>query len=354
MSHKLTATGLVVEYNPFHNGHIHHINESLKITDNDVLIAVMSPHFVQRGEPAFIDKWSRTQAALKHGVDIVIELPTYYALQSADFFASAATSLLSLMQIQDLVYGVESLDLKEPEFDLNHHQTGASYAASFIHDDASPNNNLALAYERALKNTPIQTHRIQRTNAYTSLDIDESIASASAIRHAHMNQVNTDHTSPMSFDVTYSLSEYEPFIKYAIATHSEDELKEFLLVDEGIEYLLKKHYTKPLEQFIDACISKRYTRARIQRTLMNILLGNRKDQPASLDQVRVLGFSPLGQKYLRQCKNDAVPVTTSFKQYINKDMEYTTTQIYSLPKSQSVQEHNLKQEVGQLIRKQVV
>ena len=76
MENKLKAIGIVVEYNPFHNGHIYHITKTKKIAKGDVLIAVMSPNFVQRGEPAFIDKWERTKVALEHGVDLVIEIPT--------------------------------------------------------------------------------------------------------------------------------------------------------------------------------------------------------------------------------------------------------------------------------------
>lgn len=351
MIKKLTATGLVVEYNPFHNGHIHHIQETQKITDNDVLIAIMSPHFVQRGEPAFIDKWSRTKAALDKGIDIVIELPTYYALQSADYFASAAIQLLSLMKVSDLVYGVENLDLVVPTFNKEAFESGASYAASFEHDLASPNNNLALAYEKAIANSEIRTHRIQRTNSYNSLEIDTKIASASAIRNAHKEGHTTQHTSPMTFKTTFDLSEYESIIKYAIASQSTDELKNYLLVDEGIEHLLKKHFHKPLDDFINACTSSRYTHSRITRTLMNIILKNRKDTPASLEQVRILGFTNKGQEYLKQCKKDDVPMTPSFRNYVNKDLELLATTVYSLVKDQMIQDQLRQNEISNLIRK---
>ena len=92
----MNVCGIVVEYNPFHNGHIHHIHQARKQSGCNLLIAVMSPHFVQRGEPAIADKWSRARTALHHGVDLVLELPTIHAVQSAQFFASAAIDILAL------------------------------------------------------------------------------------------------------------------------------------------------------------------------------------------------------------------------------------------------------------------
>lgn len=350
MLNKLIATGIVVEYNPFHNGHIHHINKSKELTSCDVLIAVMSPHFVQRGQPSFIDKWSRTQSALEHGVDIVIELPSYYALQSADYFAKAAITLLSHMEIDHLVYGVEDLNTQASTYIEKDHQAGKSYAASFDTDQTSPNNILAHAYEKQVRSTSIQTHRIQRTNDYLGLDMSQTIASATAIRNAHLNKQATEHTSPMHFHSTHTLSEYESLISYALISQDAQTLAQYLLVDEGIENLFKKHQDKPLEELIEACISKRYTRSRIQRTLLNILLGHRKDHPASLKQVRILGFSPKGQTYLNQIKKEEAVMTPSFKNYINKDLEYRATQIYGLIKDPSTQNQLLKDEVSKLIK----
>ena len=86
--------GLIVEYNPFHNGHIYHIQKAQSLDQFDYTIAVMSSSFVQRGEPAIIDKWKRSQIAIEYGVDLVIELPFVYACQSADYFAKGAMNYL--------------------------------------------------------------------------------------------------------------------------------------------------------------------------------------------------------------------------------------------------------------------
>lgn len=98
---KMHAVGLVTEYNPFHNGHIYHIEQAKKITNADVVIAVMSGNFTQRGEPSILDKWQRTRAALKNGVDLVVELPIFMAVQPSHRFAAGALQLLNESPIKE-------------------------------------------------------------------------------------------------------------------------------------------------------------------------------------------------------------------------------------------------------------
>ena len=95
--------GIISEYNPFHNGHLYHLTESKKLTHSDYSIAVMSGNFTQRGEPAFISKWSRTKMAIENGVDLVIELPTIYAISSAENFAYGAVKILDSLEIVDYI-----------------------------------------------------------------------------------------------------------------------------------------------------------------------------------------------------------------------------------------------------------
>ena len=104
----MKATGLIVEYNPFHNGHLYHLKQSLKQSQGDVLIVVMSGHFTQRGEPAVINKWERTKMALANGADLVIELPYVFSCQHADLFAKGAVSILTQIHANDLIFGSES------------------------------------------------------------------------------------------------------------------------------------------------------------------------------------------------------------------------------------------------------
>ena len=99
--------GLIVEYNPFHNGHIYHIQKAKSLAQFDYTIAIMSSSFVQRGEPAIIDKWKRSQLAIEFGVDLVIELPFVYTCQSADYFAKGAIDLLAAIGVTDICFGSE-------------------------------------------------------------------------------------------------------------------------------------------------------------------------------------------------------------------------------------------------------
>lgn len=118
----MKAVGLVTEYNPFHNGHIYHIEAAKAATGADVVVAVMSGNFVQRGEPALMDKWHRAQLALSHGVDLVIELPTFFAVQPSHLFADGAIQLLTALNVKQVVFGSEHADV---DFYLwhNRHQT---------------------------------------------------------------------------------------------------------------------------------------------------------------------------------------------------------------------------------------
>ena len=108
----MKVCGIIAEYNPFHNGHAYHIQKTKEITGSDAIVAVMSGNFVQRGAPALMDKWTRTKMALQNGVDLVIELPTYYATSSAEYFAQGSVALLDSLGIVDnLSFGSKTTDL---------------------------------------------------------------------------------------------------------------------------------------------------------------------------------------------------------------------------------------------------
>lgn len=103
----MKATGIVVEYNPFHNGHQLHLNKARELTKADVVIAVMSGSFVQRGEPAILPKWERTKMALAAGVDMVVELPVSFATQHATIFAEESVRILDALHVDALFFGSE-------------------------------------------------------------------------------------------------------------------------------------------------------------------------------------------------------------------------------------------------------
>ena len=107
----MKIAGIITEYNPLHNGHLYHIQKTRELTNCDLLICVMSGHFVQRGEPTIINKWIRTETALNSGIDLVLELPYPFVVQSAKHFADAAIRILELVGCSDVVFGSESNDI---------------------------------------------------------------------------------------------------------------------------------------------------------------------------------------------------------------------------------------------------
>lgn len=347
MKTQLKATGIVVEYNPFHNGHRYHIEKTRELTQCDVLIAVMSPHFVQRGEPALLDKWVRTQAALEYGVDIVVELPTHLALQSAEVFAKSSVKLLGMMSVNSLVYGSESLDIpKTHNIDKVMLSEGYSYAKSKNAHSLQSNQILGAYYEEAASQYSIKTQRILRTNAYHSLDLNDQIASASAIRKGYNQNLSIHHTTPLNIHAypTYHIESLYPFIRHEIIKEKES-LASYLMVDEGIENLFLKlaRTQTTYEDFIKNATSRRYTTSRIRRTLMHILLKTpRNIEP--IHEVRVLGFNDVGKAYLHQIKNTA-SFTTSFKNYQFKDLEEKATTLYGIIQPKEM-DHLLRKESG--------
>ena len=367
----MIATGIVVEYNPLHNGHIYHIQRSREITNCDVLVAVMSGNFVQRGEPALIDKWDRTNAALDHGVDLVLELPFIYCNQSAKQFAQAAIKILDLAQVKHIVFGSESNNMDElqeiAEMSINPDNLkealrsgmGFPKAYGLMAGEYYPNDILGIAYLKALKDTNIIAHTIQRTVHYHDTNLTNKIASAKAIREGISLGNDISPFTPMIIDPdqTHHLSLYYPYIKTLLLTLDKTYLKSLFLFNEGIEnHLIKQaSLTNDYEQFINNAVTRRYSRARIQRTLIALICHIKKqdvlDLPA-LDTIRVLGFNDQGQKYLKLLKKQEVNIATRFNQIPKpyRKMEHKATIVYH-----SLTHHNeeaiQKEVTGPIIKK---
>ncbi len=371
----MIITGLITEYNPFHKGHLHHIQEARRLTQCDVLIIVMSGHFTQRGEPTIVDKWKRTEAALNNGVDIVIELPFIATVQDASRFANHAVNLLNIAGCTHIVFGSESNDLEfmqeiaDIAINVDHLKeslkTGMSYpmAYNLIHGPFHPNDILGIAYLKAMKNTKITPLCIQRTNSYHSEDIEENIASASAIRKALLNHQDIKDQSPMK-DVLLSselntLSNYYSYLRLKLLTSPKNILKEIFLMSEGLENHLinqAKQY-EYFDEFMSAAITKRYTRARIQRTLSHLLVHTTKNevkQLAPINTIRLLGFNQTGQSYLKTLDKEEVKIASRFNQVHEKlrQLEYRATLTYTFGLSEKERVRLLQRELeGPLIIK---
>lgn len=208
----MKAVGLVTEYNPFHNGHLYHLNKAMELTGADISVAVMSGDFVQRGEPAVLDKYTRTSMALNSGVNLVVELPVNYAVSSAESFAAGALKVLDYIKADSIAFGSESGNIErlsklahilcDNEDTLykeisKYTANGISYAAArqkvveklTDKDTAamltSSNNILAVEYLKAIikNNYAIKPYTVQRHgDAYNDTDIRSEYASATALR----------------------------------------------------------------------------------------------------------------------------------------------------------------------------
>lgn len=334
--------GIVAEYNPFHKGHLYHLKQAQALIKPDVTIVVMSGSFVQRGEVAIVDKWIRSQIAVECGVDLVVELPTVYALESADYFAKSSIELLHLLGVTDIIFGSETANMDQFIEIAKTIQTNSDSYNRLVKDamqkglrypDAcnqalstlmnqevkTPNDLLGLAYTKEVitNNYPIHLHAIKRTSHYHSETI-ETFASATALRKALKE--NKDVSNQLPGYIYYKdkalldSNAFFPYLKYNILMN--DQLANIHLVDEGIENLLKEtiNKTQNINELISLLSSKRYTRSRIARMLAHILLNNSKEevlQAMHFSQIRPLAFSQDGANYLRQIKKSCpLPITT--------------------------------------------
>lgn len=348
----MKTCGIVVEYNPFHNGHIHHINQTRQITQCDLLIAVMSPNFVQRGEPAIIDKWQRTRLALEHGVDLVVELPFIYATQSAQPFAMGAMHLLNLMGCDAFCFGSESHDLQElirlSQFEKIELDKKKAPVQSYeqMYGTLYANDILGINYLKYSKNmTP---YCIKRTNHYFDEQLEEHISSATSIRKAIQGHQDISKATPAKIENPVFLEDFYPMIQLLLFTLPKDSLKELFLMDEGIENLLIKNAQfSSFEEFMNHCISKKYTRSRIQRTCIHLLNQTTKKQVNELSlpgSVRILGANEKGRKYLRKGN---FPYASKFNQIEEgyRQMEYKAACLYSLALPEHLREDFRKREL---------
>ncbi len=331
--------GIIVEYNPLHNGHLIHLNKIREKTNADIIIACMTSSFSSRGDLSIFDKFEKTRQALEAKVDLIVEFPFVYSLERADVFAKNAIDILNLMQVDEIWIGSEenNIDLYEEaylkytdEFNLD---DGKSLKKASI--DVIPfksNDVLGFFYFKRIvdKGYNIELHTIKRelTNFLENIIHDEHIASSSAIR-ANLELIDkfTPKYVSSSKDKILDENKLFSFLKYKILSSTTDELKEIFLVDEGLEYKLKKEINSydNKDDFINSLVSKRYTKTRIKRMLSYILFNITKKeinmiQPIDINFIRVLGFNEIGREYLRKIKKD-VDIYTNIKEGINMALD---------------------------------
>lgn len=351
MSSKLC---IISEYNPFHFGHLYHLNESISQTDTDFKVAIISGNFVQRGEPSIINKWKKAKVALSAGFDLVLELPTLYAISSAENFANGSIKIADQIKSNYISFGTESGDLEklkklsslinknEKEYIANVKEKiaeGFSYPKSqeLVIDEmfgdeflgvCKPNNILGLEYLKSLNAissniTPITVKRdfdkssssdvraLLRTSGFKIEDLKNSIPDFSY-------EVLAENIE--NGNAVLSLKAFEKEIIYILRTIDNKKLMNIPDVPENMLSNLKKIAcsTNSLDELITALKNKSITQARIQRILLYILLGiTKSDMELSkriTPYVRVLGMSENGKKILSDISKD-INVITSVKAF---------------------------------------
>ncbi len=342
----MNISGITVEYNPFHNGHLYHIEQCRVLTHPDVLIAVCTGNYNQRGDVSVIDKFEKTEAALRHGVDLVVELPYIYTVQNAYVFGSHAVSILNELKCDHLVFGSETGNLEELQ-KYSELQIDVTRLKQLMHDGTSypksygllsgslyPNDMLAVAYLKAISGTGMTPVCIKRTNDYHSKQMD-IICSATAIRTALKEGRDISIATPVPITDPVFTSDLYPYLRKLLMTMDKQDLEKIFLVSEGIEGMLKENAVKydDYEDFISHSISRRYTRSRIQRILLHIANQIKKEDVQKLREdryIRVLGFNQTGQEYLKTVKKDA-KIITQFKNIPEsfKKIEWKTSLLYS-------------------------
>ncbi|WP_165844878.1 nucleotidyltransferase [Staphylococcus saprophyticus] len=371
----MKSVALVTEYNPFHNGHLYHAQQSKSITNSDISIAIMSGNFVMRGQPAIYNKFTRAKMALR-AVDLVVELPAYASVSAGQYFAKTAVQIADYLKVSHLSFGSESGNMDDflslaqsidkieqsPLF-LEKLKEGKSYPrilSELITDNdllSSPNNTLGLSYVRAIQTyaPSIQPWTISRfQSAHHDNEISHQIfASGTSIRQSLMNQTDLwKDVVPCEIHKHYerphiSIEDTFNYLKYAILSQDATSLAQIYTMSEGIENRILQtiEQATSFEHLMTLLKTKRYTYTHIQRLLMNILLNFKKhDEPASINAVRILGMSERGQQYLKQIKKSFPErnfVTQVNKQNANLfTNEIHATKIYNLISGQTANDFN--------------
>lgn len=366
----MKAIGLIAEYNPFHNGHMYQIKKIKEMYPDYKLILILSGNYTQRGDISIIDKWKKTEIALKAGVDLVVELPFAFATQSADYFSYGAITLLEYLKVDKLIFGSESdniddlkliasTQLNNDEFDKLvkiYSKFGYNYptALSKALEDLTgkkidtPNDLLGVSYIKTILkyNYNIEPVIIKRINNYHEKELNKVFSSATSIREALKNNKSITREVP-SFVIPYLtnlhyLDDYFKILKYKIITSYN--LEEYQTVDVGFDKLFKKYINEvnSIDELIMKVKSKKYTYNKISRMLLHILCNFKKSDDAifkEISYIRILGFNDKGRVYLNSVKKDIdIPIISKITKNKDKMLEFeiNTSKIYDITNNEKL------------------
>ena len=363
--------GTIAEYNPFHNGHIYHLNKIKEKYPDSLIILVMSGYITERGDISIINKWDKAEIALKYGIDLVVELPFKYASQSADMFAKGAIEILNELKVDKIIFGSESndvellYDIANTQLSNKYNNLVKKYLDQYSYPDAlgkalkeltnininTPNDLLGISYIKEIikNNYSISCETIKRTNDYNSKTLT-SISSATSIREAINNNIDISNSVPKEtldkINKDLTLDNYFEIIKYKIL--STNDLTYILGIDEKIEPRIRKSISisNNINELIQNIKTKKYSYNRIKRLLIYILLDYKKSEHNCTNYVRILGFNKKGSNYISNIKKDIkLPIITNYSNSNHLiDIDSRINNILSI-------KANLPNEIKQIIRK---
>lgn len=365
----MDSVGIIAEYNPFHNGHLYQLKKVKEMFPDMPVVLVLAGNFTQRGDVSIIDKWKKTDIAIKAGIDLVIELPFSFSTQSADFFSYGAITILEKLKVKYLVFGTESDELSDIELLVdtqlnnknfsslvkiysklgNNYPTSMSLALKDLTGKSikTPNDLLAISYIKTIRknNYNIKPICIKRTNDYHDETLDKNISSATSIRIALKNNIDIKGQVP-EFVIPYLndlhfIDDYFELLKYKIIT--DDNLSNYQGVDEGLENILKKEIMEAnnFDELVKRIKSKRYTYNNISRMLIHILCNLKKcdmNEFNTVKYIRPIGFNDIGKRYLNKIKKDIdIPIISKISREKDRMLEFEiqTTKIYALTDNNS-------------------
>ena len=346
----METIGIICEFNPLHNGHVYFLDSIKRRYPESRIVLVMSGYFTERGDASILSKYDKVKLSLLYGVDLVLELPVLYTLNSADFFAEAAIKILSMAHVTRIVFGSETDDvtrlLEVAKIQLNDSKInvdiksalseGLNYPSALskvLGETFDSNDILGIAYIKAILNGnyDISFETVKRTNSFNDLELDDNIVSAENIRYKIYNDDNIDKYIPNYNGiqlVKVDNNKMFELLKYKIITSKR--LDCYLGVDEGLENRIKDviKTANGLNELIEMTKSKRYTYVRIKRMFTHILLGIEKEDMAyNIDYARVLGFTSSGQKLLKELNSEKLVY-----RYIGRvrDIELVANGVYEM------------------------
>lgn len=359
---KLISLGIIAEYNPFHTGHAYHLSKSKELTGSECVIVVMSGSFVQRGEPAIMDKYTRARMALMCGADLVIELPVISASASAGYFSDGAVSILDMLNIDYLCFGSETGDIDALNSFIDFYDANSDEINSLIHSLVSEgisyplarsmaidktasgysdiikgsNNILGIEYLRSLRrlSSSIKPCTLKRIgNNYNDSGLSGTFSSAASIRNNILNHgsipsgyipkeclpILNDYISKYPF---ISIDDFTDILKYRLLNIESG--KYIPDIADMPQFLLNKLincYKKcnRISDIIGHAKTRELTYARISRAIIHLLLNIQNsdyENAGKCNYIRVLGLNDTGAAYLSSIKRTCpVPIITKPANY---------------------------------------